>query len=184
MRIIAGTARGIRLTSPADRAIRPTLDRVREALFSIIGPEIGGVRFLDLYAGAGAVGLEALSRGAEHVDFLESNREAARLIRENIQRTRLSHGARIYIVDLPGGLDRFPAAAPYALIYADPPHAFTDYAALFEAIGDAGLLARDGTLILEHATRTTVPDDLGPFRRFRSARYGETTLSFYSLAGD
>lgn len=180
MRIIAGQAKGIRLTSPPDRAIRPTLDRVREALFSIIGLAIDGARFLDLYAGAGAIGLEALSRGAAHVDFLEADRDAARLIRENIQRTRLSQGARVYIVDLPQGLERFPAREPYAFIYADPPHAFADYEALFQTIDRAGLLAADGTLILEHGTRTPVPDDVGTYHRLRSARYGETTLSFFS----
>lgn len=179
MRIIAGEARGVRLAAPAGREIRPTLDRVREALFSILGPALPGCRFLDLYSGTGANGLEALSRGAAHADLIESDRTARALIKKNIERTKLGGRARLHALTLPEGLSRLPHQAPYKFIYADPPHSFTGFASILAAIDAGGLLAPGGTLILEHATRTPVTDTIGGFRRVRVAVYGETTLSFF-----
>lgn len=153
---------------------------MREAVFSILGEAVAGCRFLDLYAGTGAVGLEALSRGAESVDFIETDREAARLIRENIQRTGLNRGTQIYTIDLPNGLERFEGHGPYDFVYADPPHAFADYDALFGALGKGVMLAPRGVVLLEHASKIEPASRLASFERFRSARYGETTVSFYA----
>jgi 16S rRNA (guanine966-N2)-methyltransferase len=179
MRIIAGTARGVRLAQPTGRDIRPTLDRVREALFSILGPAIGGCRFLDLYSGTGANGLEALSRGAAHADLVEADKIARVLISENVAKTKLSEHARIHALTLPEGLSRLPHDAPYEFVYADPPHAYTDYAALLGAIEANALLAQGGIVVLEHATRTPVPGEVGAFQRTRAVTYGGTTLSFF-----
>lgn len=179
MRIIAGEARGVRLATPEGRDVRPTLDRVREASFSIIGPGLVGARFLDLYAGTGANGLEALSRGAAHAGFVESDAASRKLITENIARTKFSDRARVHAVNLPGGLSQLIHEAPFEFIYADPPHRFTDYAALFDAVAASGLLATGGVLVLEHATRTPVVDFVGVYERVRQAAYGETTLSFF-----
>lgn len=179
MRIIAGEARGVRLATPEGRDVRPTLDRVREASFSIIGPGLVGARFLDLYAGTGANGLEALSRGAAHAGFVESDAASRKLITENIARTKFSDRARVHAVNLPAGLSRLIHETPFEFIYADPPHRFTDYAALFDAVAASGLLATGGVLVLEHATRTPVVDFVGVYERVRQAAYGETTLSFF-----
>jgi 16S rRNA (guanine(966)-N(2))-methyltransferase RsmD len=184
MRIIAGSAKGTTLVSPPDRSVRPTLDRVREACFSILGPRLIGARFLDLFAGTGANGLEALSRGAAHSDFVESNRATRAIIEQNIARTKFQDRAMIHASTLPEGLSRLAADRPYDVIYADPPHAFDDYTGLFTALGNAQLLARDGVVILEHASRTSVPDELSTFRRVRDTTYGETTLSFFESKPD
>lgn len=184
MRIIAGSAKGTRLTPPPDRSVRPTLDRVREACFSILGPVIGGARFLDLFAGTGANGLEALSRGAAHADLVDSNRESRAIIEDNIARTRMSGRATLHSFSLPEGLQRFTGKPPYNVIYADPPHAFTGHTALLTAILDAGILAPEGVILIEHATRTTLPESVDSLQRVRDAAYGETTLSFYRKADD
>lgn len=184
MRIIAGTARGVRLAQPKGRDIRPTLDRVREALFSILGRAVEGCRFLDLYSGTGANGLEALSRGAAHVDLVEADKTARALIAENIAKTKLGGGARVHALTLPEGLRRLPHDAPYHFIYADPPHAYTDFASLLAAIEANALLAPGGVIILEHATRTPVPDEVGAYKRTRAAVYGGTTLSFFRATSE
>ncbi len=179
MRIIAGEARGVRLAAPVGRDIRPTLDRVREAFFSIVGPALPGCRFLDLFAGTGANGLEAISRGAAHADLVESDRTARALIEQNSVRTKLGDRTRLHALTLPEDLRRLPHDAPYDFIYADPPHSFTDYESIVSAIAGSALLAPGGVFILEHATRTPVADAIGAFRRVRTAVYGQTTLSFF-----
>ncbi len=184
MRIIAGEARGVRLAAPTGKDVRPTLDRVREAFFSIVGPTLPGSRFLDLFAGTGANGLEALSRGAAHAGFVESDAASRKLITENIARTKLGDRARIHAVALPAGLSRLIHEEPFQIIYADPPHRFTDYAALFDAIHASGLLADGGVIVLEHATRTAVAETMGTYRRVREAKYGESTLSFFRPAAE
>ena len=120
MRIIAGEARGVRLATPAGRDIRPTLDRVREAFFSIIGPALPGCRFLDLFAGTGANGLEAASRGAAHADLVENDRTARALIEDNVTRTKLNDRVRVHALGLPDGLRRLPHDAPGRLHAAQP----------------------------------------------------------------
>lgn len=182
MRIIAGEARGVRLATPAGRDVRPTLDRVREAFFSMVGPALPGCRFLDLFAGTGANGLEALSRGAAHAGFVESDATARKLIAENVARTKLGDRARVHTLTLPAGLSRLVHDEPYQFIYADPPHGMTDYAPLLDAIQTHGLLAADGMLVIEHATRTEMPEEIGAFARVRQAKYGATTLSFFQPA--
>lgn len=182
MRIIAGSAKGVTLVPPTDRSVRPTLDRVREACFSIIGPRLDGARFLDLYAGTGANALEALSRGAAHADLVELDKDARRIIEQNIAKTKFIDRARIHAAALPAGLARLANRAPYDIIYADPPHAFADYDSLIGGILAAQLLAPDGLVILEHSSRTLVPETSGGLSRLRQAVYGETTLSFYQAA--
>lgn len=179
MRIIAGSAKGIRLAPPPDRAIRPTLDRVREAFFSIVGPQLEGSRFLDLFAGTGANGLEALSRGASHADFLEADPKARALIQENAKRTRLADRVTVRPLTLPEGLAQLSREDPYDFIYADPPHQFSDYESLFTSIDEAKLDNPGAIVVLEHPTRTPIPDTLGRFTRTRTATYGETSLSFF-----
>ncbi len=182
MRIIAGEARGVRLATPEGRDIRPTLDRVREACFSIIGPALPGSRFLDLFSGTGANGLEAISRGAAHADLVESDRTARSLIEQNIVRTKFGDRVRVHALTLPEGLRRLPHDPPYDFIYADPPHRFEDFAAILEAVTANTLLASTGTFILEHHTCASVPEQVGKMARVRDAVYGKTTLSFFRSA--
>jgi len=177
MRVIGGVARGRRLQAPADRDIRPTLDRVREALFNILAAQVPGARFLDLFAGTGAIGIEALSRGAAEVVFVDAERSALDLVRANLRATGLEGRVQALQFRLPEGLGKIHG--PFEIIYADPPHAWGDFSGLLAAVGSAGLLAPDGVFVLEHSRRTEAPEHGPGLARYRQARYGETILSFY-----
>lgn len=177
MRIIAGTARGRKLLPPLGREIRPTADRVREALFNILMQRIEGSRFLDLFAGTGANGIEALSRGAAQAVFVEASPEGYQCIRSNLISTGLNMGGLVLKHRLPEEMDRIPG--DYDIIFADPPYAGTDYGVLLAAIGERRLLRPEGILCLEHRRNVTVPDEVGALQCMRSRRYGDTALSQY-----
>jgi 16S rRNA (guanine(966)-N(2))-methyltransferase RsmD len=181
MRVIGGTARGRRLEAPKGEAVRPTLDRVRESLFNILAPRIVGARFLDLFAGSGANGIEALSRGASLCIFVDSGEASIRALRKNLDGTGFSATARVMRLPLPEGLSKLGSnGGPYDLIFADPPYALEVHERLLSGIKELGLLADQGLIVVEHSTRTDIGDALGGFERVRQARYGDTTLSFYA----
>ena len=185
MRIIAGSAGGIRLQVPKV-VTRPTSDRVREALFSILGARISGAVVLDLFAGSGALGLEALSRGAEGVDFVERDRKACAVIEANLGKARLGESARVIsreaAVFLGGGV----AAGRYDLIFADPPYTKRDGDADFAAglMADENLrrvISPGGMVVLETAKGhgKTVPAE--GWELIDSRNYGDTEVSFFQL---
>lgn len=179
MRVIAGEARGIRLVSPSpNMAIRPTLDRVRESLFNILGPRLAGARFLDLFAGTGANGIEALSRGAVRAVLVDADPRALALAEENLQRTRLKPRGTCLRLRLPGELSRL--TPPFDVVYADPPHEFEDWTGLLSEVDRYGLVAPDGRFVVEHDRRLRLPEEAGALRRVRQVSYGKTTLSFFS----
>lgn len=182
MRVISGFARGTRLLVPEGDDIRPTSDRVREALFSILGGSLEGVRFLDLFAGTGANGIEALSRGAASVTFVEGSSTAMRVLRENLRRTRMSGAVICHQITLPRALDSL--GGTFDILFADPPYAYTGYAELLEELVARGLLADNAWVILEHSQKNAPPDAVASLERFREARYGDTVLSFYALSED
>ncbi len=181
MRVIAGTARGIPLLPPhKSLPIRPTLDRVRESLFSILGTRIEGGRFLDLFAGTGAHGIEALSRGAAEAVFVDGDARALKLVRDNLVKTRLERGAVCLKLRLPAQL---PALrGPFAVAFADPPYEFDDYSGLLAGLSEHHLLAEGGLFVLEHARKNSPPEAQGILLRTRQAHYGDTTLSFYEVS--
>lgn len=185
-RIIGGSARGRRLKAPTGERTRPTSDRVREALFSSLDAELGsiaGLRFLDLYAGSGAVGLEARSRGAGVVTLVEQDRRTTSLIQENVRtlgftQVEVVAGAVARIL---GG----PPRAPYDVVFLDPPYALSthDVRADLTALVHEGWLADGAVVVVERSTRSgevTWPPGLSPAR---SRKYGETTL-WYGHASD
>lgn len=178
MRVIAGSARGLRLTAPPGQDIRPTLDRVRESLFNILMPRIEGARFLDLFAGTGANGIEALSRGAQHAVFVEKDRQALVAIRNNLLQTRLAKAGEILVLDLPRQMERINGS--FDIVFADPPYAFDAYPELLEGIASQGLIAENGLLVIEHARRVALDTAYGALERCRETRYGDTRLSFYA----
>lgn len=178
MRVIAGSARGRRLLTPPGDRVRPTLDRVREALFSILAPQIPGARFLDLFAGSGANGIEALSRGAAEAVFVDDHPQSLACLEKNLETTGFKPQSRVLRYRLPEGLARI--AGPFDCIFADPPHEFGHYPELLAAIDGARLLREGGTLIVEHARRHPLPDTAGQLARTRERDYGMTTLSFYA----
>jgi len=178
MRIIAGTARGMRLHAPKGMEIRPTLDRVRESLFNIIGPEIAGARFLDLFSGTGANGIEALSRGAAEAHFVDGDTQALALLQKNLEQTRLGANARVHKLLLPKGLCRLGGG--FGWVFADPPYSFSEYDELLSALQENGLLIEGASVCLEHDHRSTLPESVGTLRLGRQKKYGDTVLSFYA----
>jgi 16S rRNA (guanine966-N2)-methyltransferase len=183
-RIIAGAHGGRRLAAPAGAQTRPTSDRVREAFFSSLGTmtELGGARFADLYAGSGAVGLEALSRGAAHTLLVESDAKAARIIRDNIVLLRAGAAARLVTGRVATVLAVPPEGGPYDVVFADPPYAVTDeeVTEVQRALVANGWLAPDAVVVFERSTRTVVRGTplswVDGITADRSRRYGETTL--------
>jgi 16S rRNA (guanine966-N2)-methyltransferase len=178
-RIVAGVYGGRRLTAPDGRDTRPTADRVREALFNTLAAvtDLDGARFADLYAGSGAVGLEAASRGASHVLLVEAAPVAARAARSNI--ATLGAGAVVMLRTSPVlALVTAGAPEPYDIVFADPPYAVDDdeIAVLLEALRDNGWLASGATVVVERSTRTPAPAWPIGIEPERSRRYGETTL--------
>lgn len=182
MRVIAGTHRGRRLYTPRTYHLRPTSDRVRGALFSILGNRLTKSRMLDLYAGTGAVGIEALSRGAAHVTSVESDREALELLRRNMQICQISEELSVRAQAVQQFL-RNPDQwnGPYDILFADPPYSDAEEcASLLSEPQSENLFSTDSWLVIEHATRTTLPIAVGRTQFLRRYRYGDTTLSVYS----
>jgi 16S rRNA (guanine966-N2)-methyltransferase len=182
MRIIAGTARGRKLMEPPDRRIRPTLDKVRGALFNMLMPEIEDAVFLDLFAGTGANGIEALSRGAASCVFVDNDGEAQKIIRENLFHTGLARQARCLPLALPADMGRITGT--YDIIFADPPYHNDYYAALLEGIVQHKLLHPDGVIVLEHDRREDLPENIAGLERTRFKHYGDAALSAYRFAGE
>ena len=179
IRLVAGRWRGHRLEVPP--GIRPSEARVREALLSIWGPDLEGARFLDLFAGSGAVGLEALGRGAAHVFLVDGGHASLQALRRNCRSLAgggTLEGATVLKGRLPCALPAV-AAVPCDLIFADPPYAWGDYGALMEAAKP--WLAEGGELVIEHSGRSVI-EAPEPWRLSDERRYGETRLSFFEKA--
>ncbi len=178
VRITGGDFRGRALAVPP--GARPTEGRVREALFSIWRERLEGARVLDLFAGSGAVGLEALSRGALSILVVDADPRAMKTLQSNAERLgeRLLEIRRL---TLPAGLSRLveERAGPFDLVYADPPYNFAPYPELLLAV--APLLAPDGEIAAEHSARRELPVEAGPLTRVDVRRYGESAISFYRL---
>ena len=181
MRIISGEYRGRVLKSPSGERTRPTSDRLRETLFNIIVPRLDSeARFLDLCAGTGAVGIEALSRGVAFTAFVDKSRRACGLIEENLDLLQIpEENTEVICSGAESYLGRKPRT-PWSMIYFDPPYSH-DYAPVLHAVGHRSdeILAGDGILIVEHHIKTALPDISGDIRRWRIVKQGESCLSFY-----
>jgi 16S rRNA (guanine966-N2)-methyltransferase len=183
VRIVAGTARGRPLLTPKGKGIRPTADRVRETVFNVLGQWMDGMRVLDLYAGTGALALEALSRGAERAVLVDDDREATRLCRQNAEGLGFSGRVEILAMPVPraaGLLAR--RAATFDLVFADPPYAARVVTDVLELVARHRLLAPGGTLVIEHDRREPAPDAHAEFARVDQRRFGDTQVSFYRSA--
>lgn len=175
MRVIAGEFKGRRLKTPAWAGLRPTSDKLRETLFNILAGRVVGARVLDGYAGTGAVGIEALSRGAQYVTFVESHRKAAALIQENLAACGIKEGYTIHCDDVMAALDKM-AGAEFDLILLDPPYDSDNVQQALDAA--ATRLAPGGLLVLERAARRE-PDVPHALARVRDVRSGDSTLTFF-----
>lgn len=179
-RVVAGTLGGRRITMPPGRGTRPTSDRVREALFSTLATlvDLDGCRFADLYAGSGAVGIEALSRGASHVLFVERDPRTARVLRGNLAALGLLGAAELVVAPVERAVVGHAPADPYQVIFADPPYELADagLAAVLRELVRGGWIAPDGVVVLERGTRSGPPGWVQGLTGSHSRRYGETTL--------
>jgi len=177
LRIIAGEARGRVLAAPKGLKTRPTQDRVRESLFSILMPRIPGARVLDLFAGSGALGLEALSRGAAHATFVDHSRAAQAAVRRNIEAVGVSGRAALLPCDWREALRRLrPEGARFTLVFLDPPYRMPGAEALPGALRDSGVVSDETLVVFEHA-RDFTPGTAG--WRVRDMRvYGDTVITF------
>ncbi len=181
MRVIAGTAKGMKLKSPEGQAVRPTADQVKEALFNILGYRIIGARFIDLYAGSGAIGIEALSRGAQDCIFVDNQRSNHLLIKENLVKTRLESGARLIMADAKKALFILSREGTKAdLVYLDPPYNYPDLASVVSSVLEQQIIAQSGLLIAEHAHKNRQWADA--FAPVRQKRYGDTCLTIIEPA--
>lgn len=181
VRVIAGSARGIRLETAEGSRVRPTLDRVREAAFSILTPRLDGCRFADLFAGSGANGIEALSRGAASCVFVDHDGRCLDIVERNLEKTRLVAKADCRRLTLPQGIARLgQAEPPFQVVYADPPFDFEAYEELLSGLVHHELLASEALVIIEHASNIPLPEHVVSLTRTRDAVYGTVTLSFFS----
>jgi 16S rRNA (guanine966-N2)-methyltransferase len=183
MRITGGTLRSRTLRAPRGSATRPTSDRVREALFGILGSAgaVEGANVADLYAGTGALGIEALSRGARRATLVESARPALAVLRANLETLGLQDLVHVVAGHVGACATRLASDGPFDLVLADPPWSDVDsgdVTTALAALGTAGALAPHATLVLEHASRSDAPDIAG-LAREATRRYGDTALTFY-----
>jgi 16S rRNA (guanine(966)-N(2))-methyltransferase RsmD len=183
MRVIAGAQKGRRLHGPKGSGLRPTADRVKEALFSILGGRVAGSRFLDLYAGTGAIGIEALSRGARLVTFVESDQTALRVLRANLAHCGLDTAAAIHACSAAAFLKhRAKAALQHDLVFADPPYQHGRLAELWAALAETPAITPGALIVLEHSSKSSVPSVREHLNLLRQYRYGDTTLSVFEVA--
>jgi len=179
MRVIAGIRKGHRLLAPHGNRVRPTSDRVRTVLFDILGASVAGAKVLDLFAGAGGLGIEALSRGAASADFVDNDRGHAETIRANLSRTHLDDRGRVIVQDALAYLSAGEMRHSYTLIFADPPYQFSSYETLLDLAARHGNLAEGGRMILEVSSRTESAPKAELLDLIASRTVGETALLFY-----
>jgi 16S rRNA (guanine(966)-N(2))-methyltransferase RsmD len=180
MRIIAGEFRGRRLRAPEGLSTRPTSDKVRESLFNILGSAVVGARVLDLFAGSGAVGLEALSRGAESVVFVEASRKALALLDDNVEHCGVRNSVMLVQKDARSALRALATSGKcFDFVYVDPPYDAGQYVPVLRLLGSGDLLATGGVVVVESRTNDRLPDVAGVLRRYRDVRHGSTNLGFY-----
>lgn len=177
MRVITGKARGIQLKTPDGMQTRPTADRVKEALFSIINFDIPGANVLDLFGGTGQLGIEALSRGAKSAVFVDAREDACRLIRENLKRTKLEKEGRVIRSDYTDYLKR--CREKFNIILLDPPYAETYLENALNRITEIDILETDGIIVTERPLGKDLPWEFDGYDRSRDYKYGKTLITLY-----
>jgi 16S rRNA (guanine966-N2)-methyltransferase len=180
MRVITGIYKGRRLKTLEGMRVRPTSDRLRETLFNVLAPRIEGADFVDLCAGSGAVGIEALSRGAANVTFIESSRKAAAVISENLRHCDIREGVRVINRDALTALKYLATREMrFDIIYFDPPYDSDIHSPVLWQIAKQNILAEDGIVIVEHRRQSLLTPDYGHLRPYREIVQGESCLTFY-----
>ncbi len=178
MRVTGGIGRGRHLKVPSGSRVRPTSDKVKQALFNILGDRIVDAAFLDLFAGAGGIGIEALSRAAGSVVFVDSSRESIDIIKHNIESASFTTRAKTVLSKVEPFLRK--QSGPYDIVFLDPPYA-EELQPLLEHVAAAGVVKADGVVIAEHFKKQPSPEKAGLLSLYREARYGDTVLAFYAM---
>ncbi len=180
MRVISGTARGMKLQTPKGMSTRPTTDRVKESMFNIINFRIRESRVLDIFAGSGALGIEALSRGAHSCTFVDSSRESIGIINENLQKARLDGRADVVASKVELALSKL-SNEKFDMIFMDPPYCKGFIEPVLESIVDNNVLDSDGIVVVEHDSSDKTPQNIKTLVKSDERTYGGTTISFYEL---
>jgi 16S rRNA (guanine966-N2)-methyltransferase len=180
VRVIGGVYRSRRLRAVEGPSVRPTSDRLRETLFNILGAGVRDSRFLDLCAGSGAVGIEALSRGARHAVFVEQSPRACAVIEANLLELGISDQASLICRDVHAALKQLASdTAPFDLIFFDPPYASGLYSPVLSSLGQSVVLAEAAVVVVEHRAKLPLESDYGKLTRFRQLKQGDSALAFY-----
>ncbi len=180
MKIIAGALKGRRLVTPRGAATRPTADQVRIALMDALGPWLPEARVLDLFAGAGGVGLEALSRGAAHATLVERDRGAVAALRRNVEALGVGDRARVLAEDVRRALDRLEREGErFTIVFLDPPYDTPLADATLARLAEGTVAAPEAIVVAQHLTKRPPPPALGRLAAWRTRRFGETTLTFF-----
>jgi len=185
MRVIAGTCKGHLLQAPRGVQTRPTSDRARTIMFDLLQGKVSGAYGVDLFAGSGALGIEALSRGAQQFDFVEKNRRAVEFIRRNLSHTHLENHAQVMVADAFAFLNRAAATAgrpAYDLLFADPPYNFGHAGRLLDTLANSRLLNAGAIAVLEETARLELKPEAGRLRCYLRRLIGETALHFYEVS--
>lgn len=183
LRVISGTAKGHKLKTPKGNSTRPTTDRVKESLFNIIAPYIPKSRVLDLFAGTGSLGIEALSRGAETAIFIDKSQECFGIIKNNLVHTKFMEQAEVFTGDSVLMLDRL-TGKKFDIIFLDPPYSKGLIDEALINIIKNGLIHKDTVIIAERDAKDDILDEIGSLKRVRDQKYGDTVLSFYTCPED
>ena len=181
LRVISGKSRGLKLNTPENMDIRPTTDRVKEAMFNIISPYIYGSNILDLFAGSGALGVEALSRGAELCYFVDSSKTSMNVTKSNIKKARLEDGAVTINSSYEKAIDRILMnKVKFDVIFVDPPYYEGYFIDVIKKIDSTDILKDDGIIVVEHDVKTEIPEEIGRIYISKEKKYGKTMVTIMS----
>lgn len=181
MRVIAGSFRGRKLETIDDRTVRPTSDRVKESLFNIISGHILDSQFLDLFAGSGAIGIEALSRGSTNVFFIDINNDSLKTLRKNISTLHIEDKIEIYNADYKTAIEKFKFKnIKFNIIFIDPPYSKGIAQDALALVEEASVLLQNGIIAIEHDEKDAMPQNQGKLFLLKQKKYGSTKLSFYT----
>ncbi|WP_200760811.1 16S rRNA (guanine(966)-N(2))-methyltransferase RsmD [Effusibacillus dendaii] len=180
MRVIAGDLKGRRLAAVPGRSTRPTTDKVKESVFNIIGPYFDGGSVLDLFAGTGGLGIEALSRGMEQAVFIDQDPKALQVVRRNIEACQLSDRVEIHRSDARRSLSWLSQkGCSFDLVFLDPPYHLTIIPELVRGLAERRLLKEGALLVAEHSASSELPEEIDAMHRWKFVTYGDTSISFY-----
>lgn len=181
MRVISGSARGLKLKSPKGMDVRPTTDRVKESLFNIINNYILESFVLDLFSGTGSLGIETLSRGAERCTFVDSSKDSIEIIKENLKNTRFIDKGEVIFSDVINAINKFSVRRDkFDIVFMDPPYLKNLIIPTLKEISKRGILEEDGIIIVEHDIKDVIPDNVDKLYKYREKKYGNTILSFFA----